>query len=161
MWPTSNLSASSGARRKTAKPVHVRTVDLEAVLQRAEVAFDACVRESQGELLVLIHRLIAIDTAEKADYEAASLREVLRCANDLRGVALTLGSESVAEVADAIFEFAEAVPSGGRLPKPLIVLLARCCLRLVAPSGEPAGYHAQVQALLAEARTKLLGEPSA
>jgi hypothetical protein len=158
------LSASSAAAaRKTATPARGKTVDLEGVLQRAQLAFDACVQNSQGELVVLIERLIAIDTGAVAYYEAAALREVLRCANDLRGAALTLGSEHTAEVADAIFEFAEAVTPDGRLPKPLIVLLARSCLHLAGPAPGPdqAGYHVQVKALLGEARGKLMGETHA
>ena len=153
------MSTSSHGARTFAKPIR-KTVDLESVLQRAQFAFDACVRDSQGELLVLIDRLIAIDTGQAAYYQGASLREVLRCANDLRGAALTLGSETAAEVADAIFEFSEAVYPDGRVPKPLIVLLARSCRHLADPAatGDKTAYQAQLQALLTEARGKLLEE---
>lgn len=154
------MSASRSSAQRATGPARGKSLDLEAVLYRAEAAFDACVQASQGELLVLIDRLIAVDAGGADVYEGASLRDVLRCANDLRGAALTLGSEATAEVADAIFEFAEAVHPDGRLPRPLIVLLARSCRHLADPASlsDKTRYRAQVQVLLAEARSKLLGE---
>lgn len=134
-------------------------IPFEIVDRRARQAFDTAVEASRGELGILIHKLIAIETGDLPHYEARALRELMQCTNDVRGVAQTLGSVPTAEIANAMFELAEGALPDGSLPKPLIALLAQSCLYLIddRKAENQSELHKHVQALLLEARSTIAG----
>jgi len=136
-------------------PIGPNPIPLQEVCARAQDAFDRCVSESKALLPDLI-------TAMKRDTELAkvsgeSLRELMRSANDVRGVAKALGSELVADIAQTVFELAEKALPDGALPGSVIGLMAQSSLQVVDyhPSEDGGALHHRVQNLLTEVRKKL------
>jgi hypothetical protein len=137
----------------------------QLIMERAQAAFEASVEASREELPPMIRGLTTVEGVGPT-YSPDALRELMKRANDLRGVALMLGSEPTADVAHAIFELAEGAlptadaPAGHHLPRSLVTSFAQSCLHLVDPArpADQGEFLGRLKALLAEARQKLAGD---
>ena len=132
-------------------------IAFEIAEARAAAVFDECVSSAGEELFGLLQRLNRVQAGQQGDFDGQNLRELMTRANDVRGVAQTLGSEIIADIAQAIFELAAAVSPEGSLPAPLVRLFGQSALRLVSPSTtDQPDHEEEVRRLLKEARAYVM-----
>jgi hypothetical protein len=133
-------------------------VAFETAETLATAAFDECVSQAGEELLGLIERLTRVQASQHGDFAGQNLHELMARANDVRGVAQTLGSEIIADIAQAIFELGAAVSPEGSLPAALVRLFGQSALRLANQDSETerSVHEEEVRRLLKEARAYVM-----
>jgi hypothetical protein len=133
-----------------------RSVALEIICERGAEALSCVVKRNVPVLDALA--LLLVDVASACDdrLSAADAERLMRCANDLRGMAATMGSEITSEIASAIYSLCENDARGEELSKPIIVLLAEAARQVIGyrSDADNGRLRQRIEGLLADVRSR-------
>ena len=129
-----------------------RVLSLQMICLRGDEALENVVKRSIPELELLSQRLLEAATVPAEALSARDVAVAMMCANDLRGMASTMGSEITADIANFIYELCDE--KSDKVSQPLILQLAKAARQVIGyrRNADEGRLKKRVDGLLADVR---------